>query len=179
MKTQTSKFISSAIVIVAFAPIIYGVPSVLETALSGGSSVLETAHTVNAVVKAAPAIVDAFDKYEKENRTREANARKDLLLTPYKVTPNSFGVRVLWQIENKSDREYRTATWDCTAFFNSVPVKTGLVMEHHVQANHLTYTEASFSYHDYDPSAESINPSAFRFECKMSTGLTYPDKNGH
>jgi hypothetical protein len=174
MTTNCAKIISGALVIAAFAPVMY---SIIGGSSDQAPSVLETVHTINQVVKAAPLVVDSLKQYQKEERAREANARQDLSLTPYRVTPDSFGVSVFWQIENKSDREYRTAAWDCTAFFNSEPVKTSMVLEHHIQANHMTYVEVGFSYHDYDRSSERIDPSAFRFECKMLLGLTYPDES--
>src|SRR5258707_2772415 len=69
------------------------------------SKVGDAVATVNQVAKVAPIVVDAFDKYQKEEKEHVANALRDVSLTPYKVTPTASGVHVMWKIDNKSDRE--------------------------------------------------------------------------
>jgi hypothetical protein len=142
----------------------------------------ETVHTINQVTRVAPAVIketaSAFDKYEKEMKERKADALRYLSLTPHKVTADSMGVKVLWKIENKSGREYRTAVWDCTAFFNDEPVGTHMVMNHYIPADRPTYDPDSFSFREYDPSFKYTDPSAFRFECRMIPGLSYSEKEG-
>jgi len=140
----------------------------------------ETVHTINQVAKVGPVIVkeaaNAFSEYEREMKQREADAKRYLSLTPTKVAADSMGVKLFWKFENTSEHEYRTAMWDCTAFFNDEPVGSHMVIHHHLPAGRPTYRSDSFAFREYDPSFSRTDPSAFRFDCQLNPSMSYWEK---
>jgi hypothetical protein len=90
----------------------------------------------------------------------------DLILTPATVSDSGYGPRVLFQIENKSNRNYRTVMWDCAAFWNSKPVSTRILISHNIPANGRVFEKDSFDIDGY-VAPKPFDPTAFSFECRM------------
>jgi hypothetical protein len=136
--------------------------------MSDPRKLLITLATTVALVGPAYAAGSLAD-YSKATERALQNADVNLTLTPSKVRPDLTGVTVLWQIENKSDLQYKAVNWECSAFYNSEPVNAALLWAQRIPAKGRVFVEQSYSFHEIDFNApKTIAPSAFKFECRMT-----------
>jgi hypothetical protein len=149
----------------AIAAILIAVPLLIVKRIPD----LNTVPVATSSVSQTTTVKSIVDDYTKGQERALQNATTNLVLTPSRITPDLTGVRVLWQIENKSDVQYQMVNWECAVFYNSEPVNAELLWAQRIPAKGRVFVERSYDFHEIDYNAsKTVSPSAFKFECRMT-----------
>jgi hypothetical protein len=117
------------------------------------------------IITLVPAVAGTIADYDKAKNVAQQNGRKYLSLTPQQITTNDDRISVLFQIENKFDREYLQVIWDCTAFLGAEPITQQIVIVQHIPANGRVFHRDYFRFHEEHPNADT---SSVKFDCRIT-----------